>query len=190
MCETLVVTRMRMVHVDGPTLDRFRAAMLKALGDVSGFQSVSWWQRGDDLYSFAVVSHFDSQGAADAGYVALSEAPVMLEGNLLLQGPPELASYEVMDTSGVGIDGVGVGQYLSLSRRVAEPGFADRLHAELKTIFGELRVIDGCLGSVIARNATLEDEVAGIVFWNERGAFEESMPKHSLYEVALYGRVL
>jgi hypothetical protein len=82
-----------------------------------------------------------------------------------------------------------VGSLLSVSIRVAEPGFGDTLEAELGQIFQELSLIEGRRGSLTFRNESLNEEVVGLVFWLTTMAFETSLPNRIPYEVKLYRRI-
>lgn len=87
---------------------------------------------------------------------------------------------------GTPLAGLPLNAVMSTSFRTAEPGLANSLVSEYRLIFESLEVLPGFLGSQIGQNPDLEEEIGGLVFWTDRGAFTKSLPNQTMYEVRVY----
>lgn len=102
---------------------------------------------------------------------------------------PDVHEYVVRGAFGSPVSQVEVGQYLSLSRRMAEPGRAEDLLIEMGEVLYPLQFIDGFLGCAYGNSPGVQEEVFGAVFWKDRVSFEESIPRGSFYEIRLFTRM-
>jgi hypothetical protein len=118
------------------------------------------------------------------------EDTVLTEALLLIPEAARVLRLRVVEHVGPSLSETPAGTFLSTSDRIADPGMGKDLTDDLKTVFAELRLMDGCLGSVIARNEILEEESVGLVSWSKKEAFERSLPRKQPYKVRLYNRML
>ncbi len=160
-----------------------------ALGLSPDYISLSFWRDLDfpEQYAFVFHTHSDSNEPGQGG---LGSAAVEME-TLATSLGGSLDSHQILlDHLHAAAPGqIQVGQFMSVSKRKADPGHSDDLRAELRDIFESIKYIDGYLGSAIGTNLAVEEEVVGIVFWKSREAFQESVPRGSFYEIRLYERV-
>lgn len=98
----------------------------------------------------------------------------------------ELASHRLIAKAGRAFDEPDR-SVLSYSTRFADPGYAKDLITELTQIFQSLEFIPGFHGWAITQNATLAEEISGLVWWADRTSFEASLPHVEFYEIMVYG---
>ncbi|MBL8040424.1 MAG: hypothetical protein JNM04_03645 [Chthonomonas sp.] len=150
------------------------------------YLSLSIWQDCDFPEKYAVVLH-ESLGEPDLYATLLEPQIARMVDNLL--APPTVHKVLVRHSAGQHPGDIQPGQLMSMSVREAEPGYFEDLLAEVSDIFEAIQYVPGYLGSVYGQNVSLEDEVIGIVYWQHRQGFEESMPRGSFYEIRLYERI-
>lgn len=188
MPKTLVLTWVRVSDAEDEAVDAIRNRALDVLKTVDGLVSLTFWERADRIGSRLTIAEFDSLDAAGLAIERMSASEVLAELIQISESPPDLQRIFVSTSSGAGSSGVPIGGYASVSLRTADPGMGASLEQELGIIFQELSFIPGFVGSMIGHRELLEEEVVGIVFWENREAFEASLPKKVMYEVSLYRR--
>lgn len=82
--------------------------------------------------------------------------------------------------------------FLSVSERIAAPGFEKDLREETQLVLDSLEAIDGYLGGFVTHREMLESEVFGFAFWSSYEAFLLSLPSpdHMIVTVKCYRRVV
>jgi hypothetical protein len=154
-------------------------------------QGFTAWQRIEhpSHYLF-VVPHPDLHAAEDYLRKALANGvfPGELPGGFV--STPDVQVIQVGDRHGIKPAESKIGNLLSLSIRIAEPGFQAELFADLETVFRELEALDGFLGWSFGSRANLEEEIIGIGLWSDFEAYKASLP-HSqrMSELTVYKRV-
>lgn len=150
------------------------------------------WQKHDhpNHYLF-VVPHADLK-AAEA-YLKKSVAngifPVELPGGHV--ATPDVQVVELTGRHGIKPSEAAIGSMLSLSIRIAEPGFQAELFSDLETVFRELEALDGFLGWAFGARANLDEEIIGIGIWSGFDDYRGSLPKSpTMSELSVYRRVL
>jgi heme-degrading monooxygenase HmoA len=160
------------------------------LSSVQGYITHTFWQNDAAPDEYVAIHHYDSVESAARGLERLAEGEMFLEAISHMAQPADVRRMLVEHANGTGPDDAAAGTYLSLGYRVSEPGMAQDSLAELVYIFQELQVIPGFEGSLCGRSDTTEEEVAGLVLWATREAFERSLPSHSMHKVTLFRKLL
>lgn len=165
-------------------------SVTEALQRVPGFRGAAYWNCVSKPDSIILLYDYESAEAADRGLRASMAVRPLAERLVADVAPPDVMRVKVIESSGLLKGGLPEGRFLSLSIRVAEPGYGEDLSTELTDIFAGLSVIDGFKGSLVGSNDTLDEEIVGLVAWDSKAAFEASLPKGMPYEVLLFQRVL
>ena len=168
----------------------YYSAIDKALRSVDGYEGVGLWQSPTRTSEFIALYHYASLAAAEKGLEVVSEEGVLSESMPSEEIPADVRRVEIFKKSGRREPNAKVGDFLSISFRLADPGYGERLMEEIDRIIDEISYIPGFLGAEYGRNQSLEDEIIGIVSWDSREAFASSVPPGTLYEVNLYQRVV
>ncbi|MBS1716427.1 MAG: hypothetical protein JSS72_01695 [Armatimonadetes bacterium] len=79
--------------------------------------------------------------------------------------------------------------FLSISHRIAEPGYGEQLAEEIEMIFSELTMIAGFRAGLVCVNQALEEEVYSFASWSKLEAFLASLPEIEVYKVLAYHRL-
>jgi hypothetical protein len=94
----------------------------------------------------------------------------------------------IIETAGLPCEGLIKAKFLSLSIRIAVPGQSNNLLDDLRLVFSECALIPGYAGYLIGVNDVLEEETFGIVAWETKEAFEQSVPDPLNAQVRCYGQ--
>jgi hypothetical protein len=153
------------------------------------FISASLWKDSDLPERYLAVLH----ETVEVGQVRIldpaNDPELAKEAGDFALGLPDVHEMKVVDSFGKAAASIEIGQYLSLSRRTADPGRADDLLSEMSEILYPLRFIEGFLGYAYGEHVSNEEEVFGAVFWGDRKSFDESVPRGSFYEIRLFVRI-
>ncbi len=187
--DILILARVRIHELDVPIITDYYFDVKERLSTVEGCFGLSVWRDQRDPESFLVVYEYADLEAADRGLVAISEIRVLAESQTAAFRPADVQRLRLKKYSGKRLSKTATTAVLSLSQRVADPGYSPELVEELERIFVELELIPGYLGSVIGENDILEEEIFGLVTWQNRESFLASLPPSILsYDISLYGR--
>lgn len=173
-----------------PDVAALHAKLISILSRIPGFVGSTVWQAVATPTEFLLVDAYEDAPALEAAQVAVVEEGFMETAIRSFRQPFDLRQGEIKREQGRIVSETAIGDYLSLSDRTADPGHGRELEDELTRVFSELESIDGYLGSVIARNVNLGEEVLGVVLWQTEQAFRLSLPLKLLYEVRLYRRII
>ncbi|MCW5939007.1 MAG: hypothetical protein KF884_04300 [Fimbriimonadaceae bacterium] len=190
MNDVVVLGHARFIEIDLARLASIRQKMLNVVKDVPGFVSATLWEQHDDPFCFLTVSHYQREEDSFRAFESLVRSPVMEVIQEILSEPPDILRFRVLAQSGRPLEEIKVSEFMSVSKRIADPGMGKDLTDELQTIFAELAFIPGFLGSLIGQLTEVEEEILGLVYWDSKAAWQQSMPKNTMYKVDLYQRVL
>ena len=179
----------QLVESDWNNALRYYQTLDPALKHLEGYEGVALWRNTLMPTEHLVTYSYANLEAAEAGLEAVASRKLLAE-TTHHTGVPDVTRVFVAKKKRRGIHGAKVGQYLSKSVRVADPGYADDLVEELDRIFDELSILPGYLGAEIGKNESLEEEIVGMAAWESEAAFESSVPPGRLYEIRLYRRIL
>lgn len=190
MAEIAVLVKINVAPVEIPNLKEYRHKNMMALKSaVPGFKSLTIWQNTAEGTEHLILIGYENEASAEQGLQVSMDNGALVESLKNPNNVPEVHRGPVSNMAGKTMEESPVGSLISVSIRVAEPGFGDSLESELGQIFEELSVIEGCRGSLTFRNEALDEEVVGLVFWLTTMAFETSLPNRIPYEVKLYRRI-
>lgn len=189
MPEVLTLGFVRTPLIEERARDLLHDEIVQSVSSIAGFVSSTLWQAQSDLDSFLLLNEYANMSAADEGFKAVMDGPLVEKIASSFGSPMDLRRLVLSYSDGCSPSEVPVGNFLSISDRTADPGHGADLDAELRRIFRELRMIDGYLGSQIAKNVALDEEVMGFVYWNSVEAFMASLPLKVVYEVRLWHRL-
>jgi len=159
------------------------------LSEVEGVRSVTIWADADLPERYGLLVQYADEESAVLGLETVSSSQVFETILQTIPSVPDILRVAIWRERAFHPGNVAIGGYFSYSARTAEPGHVNDLLEEMYVVFESLTVIEGFAGYAIAQNATLDDEVVGLVLWQSRKAFEESLPKKTLYEVKLWERI-
>lgn len=188
--DVIVMTRAKFTTLDLDRLAALRSRVHSVLSNVPGFLSTSLWERHDDPFSIMTLGHFETEEDSMKAWDMMMRSPVMEVVTDLMSDTPNTLRFSVRAAGGKSMEDIGIGDFCSLSTRIADPGYAPDLIAELQGIFNELILIKGFLGYVTGQLTEVAEEVVGLAFWESKQAFDSSIPKKTLYRIDLYNRVL
>lgn len=152
-------------------------------------EAVTIWESTEKPGRFLVIHRYADEASADRAIEQLSNSNFMSEIVSLADTPPDIRRYRVAGQSGSREFEVPIGKLLSLSIRQADPGLGWDLDAELARILEEIAFIEGFLGSLHGRSATVHEEILSLAFWDNEDAFRRSVPGHQLFTVEPFVRV-
>jgi hypothetical protein len=109
-----------------------------------------------------------------------------------LAAPQEIVELNPREEVGRLLARVPTGAFMSVSERIASPGFEKDLREETQLVLDSLEAIDGYLGGFVTQREMLESEVFGFAFWSTHQAFLLSLPSpdHRIVTVRCYRRVV
>ena len=189
MSEILIIARVRIHELDVPIVTDYYFEVKDKLSSVEGCNGLSVWRDERDKESFLVIYEYADLAAAERGLVAISEIRVLAETQAADFRPADVQRIRISGYVGDRVAKAPTTAYLSMSQRVADPGYSPELQEELERVFDELQIMPGFIGSVYGTNDVLEEEVIGIVTWQSREAFLASLPPHvNTYSIVLYRR--
>lgn len=190
MSEILILVRVRVDELDYVHLEAYTDAARSRLATVAGWHGLSVWRDTEDPQALLLCHEYTDVPAAERGLVALAGMPLLVEqGGAQLQ-PADVLRVRVLGRTGKRLSSCESPSYLSMSIRVADPGYGADLASEIDMIFQELAFLPGCLGSVYGENDVLTEEIVGLVTWASHEAFQSSLPPGlAPYEVRLMERI-
>lgn len=188
--EVLVLTKARFVEIDLERMAAIREKLRKSLAINDGLLSLTLWEMHSDPFAFVSLGHFSNEADSLAAWDSMLRSPVMDVVMELMSDPPNSLRFYVRSKTGANLDSLPVGSFCSVSTRIADLGFEQRLIDELGNIFEELKHIPGFLGGMTGQLTEVAEEVLGLAFWESKHAFEASLPKKAMYRIDLYQRVL
>jgi len=156
---------------------------------VDGFEGSGYWQSYNDPTYTMIHYQYRDQAAAEQGLVALVDKRPLTERTELVSSPPDVLGIDIKGRQGRRVTSE-VGDWLSISIRMADTGYGQDLCDELDRIFQEISVLDGFLGAEYGVNQTLEDQVVGLALWSSREAFTASVPPGTIYDVNVFRRLM
>ncbi|RYG30182.1 hypothetical protein EON81_25380 [bacterium] len=188
MLGSLIVARMSVHPDDREASDRYYTGLRPHLEKVEGFRGVAVYGhvRFPEEH-LALYGYTDTQ-AADRGLEALADYRFHSE-TVSKASVPNVIRLEVLGRVGQNILAAPKDSFLSMSLRVANPGYSDELAQDLDRIFNEISMIDGFLGAEYGCNDTLPDELVGLAAWRGAESFQASVPEGTIYDVRLYRRL-
>jgi len=186
----LVLAQLDVPRQNHRSLEIYYQTLDPALRGVDGYGGLALWRMVGAPDRHLVIYEYRDIASADEGLQALAAGRLLTQTPVALRAPADVLRAEVLNRTGRALLSTPIERFLSLSIRVAEPGYGQELADELDNIFGELSFIPGFLGSLYARNETISEEVVGIVTWDTQESFVSSVPDGSPYEVRLYRRVV
>lgn len=188
MPASLIVARMSVHPDDRGVSEQYYEGLEPHLEKVEGFLGLGVYRHvryADE--QLALYAYTDPE-AADRGLEALGEYRFHSE-TVSKASVPNVVRLELLGRIGHRILDAPMGSYLSMSLRVANPGYSDELASELDRIFTEISLIEGFLGAEYGRNDTLADELIGLAAWDHAESFQASVPEGTIYDVRLYRRL-
>ncbi|CAN5613250.1 hypothetical protein BH11ARM2_BH11ARM2_21720 [soil metagenome] len=188
MLSSLIVARMNVDLNDRATSEAYYAGLLPHLERVEGFLGLGLYRhvRYDDEH-LALYGYTDPE-AADRGLAALSDYRFHSE-TVSNASVPDVIRLGILGRIGGAVLSAPVGSYLSMSLRIANPGYSEELAYELDRTFTEISLIEGFIGAEYGSNDTLIDELVGLAAWGGAESFHASVPEGTIYDVRLYRRL-
>ncbi len=186
---TSILVRAHIHDLDLKKLEEYYSHVQKSLKKVDGWLGTSLWKGVDDTKMFLVIQDFTDVPAADLGLHAVATKPLLAESQKVGRDPADVIRVHVEGTDVTSFGKTAKARFLSMSVRVAEPGFGAQLSDEIQRIFEELKLLKGYSCSSYGANDALNEEVIGLVGWETKAAFESSLPDKVLYQVELFERV-
>lgn len=188
MSETIILVRIRLHAEDAKAASAYARAVQDALKGVEGFQGFGVWQNVQDPLSRLVLFSYTSAEAAQRGLVAISARRSLVERQGKNAEPAHVLALRVIHAEGALAHGLSQAPALSISIRIAEPGYGNDLVDVYLRTFAELAAIPGFAGMLVAVNDNLPEEVVGLAAWDDEKAFRASLPHQKVYQVKLYER--
>lgn len=190
MSETLILAKVAVHELDWEIAKRYSSNLSEKLRSVDGFIGFSLWRSVADPVQHLMIYRYRDERAADEGLKAIANDKFLTEAQTIPLSPPDVVRMKAAGYDGETLEASDHSCFLSLSVRVAEPGYGVELGEELKRIFAELRLLPGYVGSIYGPHDTLDEELIGIVIWRSEAAFRSSLPDTVVYEVKLYRRII
>ena len=156
------------------------------LQSVPGYQGGGAWRGVQNPHTRLVLFSYASGEAARAGFAAVGEIPTMIERQTADAHPADVKVLLVEEANGLFDGGLPTAHPVSLSVRLAEPGYGPEMLDEYRDVFGGLGTMPGYGGGLIGTSEKLTDEVVGLVAWRDEASFDASIPAASVYPVDLY----
>lgn len=173
---------------DAGAASAYARSVGSALEGVEGFQGYGVWQSVEDPLSQLVLFSYASEASARAGLVIVAERRTLIERQGPGAEPSDALALSVVHAEGALAHGLPHTSALSISIRIAEPGYGDVLVDTYLRTFAELAAIPGFAGMLVAVSQNLAEEVIGLVAWDDEAAFRASLPRQKVYQVKLYER--
>lgn len=188
MAETIIMVRVRLQAEDVRAAGAYARSVQEALADVEGYQGFGHWQSVQDPLSRLILFSYASEEAAQRGLVAIGDRRSLVERQGRGAEPADVMGLSVVHAEGALAHGLSSGPALSISIRIAEPGYGTELADVYLRTFAELAAIPGFAGYLVATNQNLLEEVVGLAAWDDENAFRASLPRQRVYQVKLYER--
>jgi hypothetical protein len=188
--EILVLIRVRINELDTTGVEDYYLASRERLATVDGSYGLSLWRNTIDHEQLLVAFEYRDIEAANRGLEALAGIRLLAESQAADYRPADVLRVRVHGRLGCRVHETPKPGYLSMSVRIADPGYGQDLLEEVEMIFQNLEFIKGCCGSIFGNSDRLDEEVIGIVTWRTVTAFASSLPPGDApYEIVLYERV-
>ena len=188
MAETIIMVRVRLHEEDAGAAHAYARSLGAALADSPGFQGYGVWQSVQEPLARMVLFSYESDEAARAGLVVVAERRTLIERQGPGAEPSDALALSVIHAEGALAHGLAQAPALSISIRIAEPGYGLELVDVYLRTFAELAAIPGFAGMLVAVNQNLAEEVVGLCAWDDEAAFRASLPRQKVYQVKLYER--
>ncbi|MGV3618963.1 MAG: hypothetical protein ACO1SV_26855 [Fimbriimonas sp.] len=190
MADMLILARVQLNELDYLTIDEYAGSARERLATVEGFVGMSVWQRADDPMAIMIAYQYADLEAAERGLIALTDIRLLAEQQSADYRPADVQRVRVRQQDRSRMHEVPKGAYVSISSRIADPGYGEELDEEIDRIFDELRLLPGYLGSLHGPNDVLLEEIIGLALWQSVEAFRASIPPSARnYEVRLSRRI-
>lgn len=171
-------------------IERYINKLKKKLAPMDGYYGASAWQSTEREDETLVLVEFRQDRRGNQALRKFSKDKLAIEEADLSQDPVDVTVFDLEEQAGTRPSDAAGGSYLSISRRIASPGFGEELELELKDIFGSLATIPGYLGHIFGSHCSLPDRILGLVLWKSEEAFRQSLPESTPYQLRLYRKVL
>ncbi len=188
MAETIIMVRVRLHEDDARAPSAYAKSVGTALAGVDGFQGYGVWQSVQEPLSRMILFSYASEEAARAGLVVVAERRTLIERQGPGAEPSDALALSVVHAEGALKGSLAQAPALSISIRIAEPGYGPNLIDVYLRTFAELAAIPGFAGMLVAVNQNLPEEVVGFCAWDDEAAFRASLPRQKVYQVKLYER--
>ncbi len=175
--QILILARRRLSAVDLAVATDYYFTVSERLAAVPGSLGVTVWRSAGDAESFLVVYEYADANAAQRGLEAAMAVQTSAGSQLNDLSPTDLLRVQVVKAASAPLSTTPLSSTLSMSVRVAAPGYSRELLDELGRIFDELQLLPGCLGTLYGVNDALAEEVVGVVTWTDRASFQTSLPR-------------
>jgi heme-degrading monooxygenase HmoA len=186
----MILARVQLNELDYLTVDEYADRARERLATVDGFVGMGVWQRHDDPMAILIAYQYADLESAERGLVALTGIRLLAEQQSADYRPADVLRFQIRNHYGSRPHEVPKRAYLSMSSRVADPGYGAELEDEIDRIFQELQFLPGFLGSAYGPNDILPEEIVGLALWQSAEAFATSIPPSARnYEVRLYRRI-
>lgn len=162
----------------------------RRLGKLDGYCGTSAWQSCDLEDEVMIMIEFREDQRGEEALQRFSRDKLAVEEIKLSDAPADLTVFDLESSAGLRPSFAANGTYLSLSRRIASPGYGQELGLELDNIFGYLAIIPGYLGHLYGSHSTLRDRVSGLVLWSSQESYQRSLPDNPIYGIKLYRKIL
>jgi heme-degrading monooxygenase HmoA len=191
VADMLILARVQLNELDYLTVEDYATQARDRLSGVDGFVGMSVWQRNDDPMAILIAYQYGSLEAAERGLLCLTGIRLLAEQQSADYRPADVQRVHVHRQDGTRLHDTPAGAYLSVSSRVADPGYGKDLDEEIERIFDELRLLPGFLGSLHGPNDVLAEEIVALALWRSIEAFQASIPPSARnYEVRLLRRLV
>ena len=186
MSETLIMVRTRLHREDVGAAGAYARSVGGALEGIEGFQGYGVWQSIEDPLAKMILFSYASEEAARDGLVVVADRRTLIERQGPGAEPSDALALSIVHAEGALAHGLSQGSALSISIRIAEPGYGNSLVDVYLRTFAELAAIPGFAGMLVAVSQNLAEEVIGLVAWDDEAAFRASLPRQKVYQVKLY----
>lgn len=186
----VILAKLQIQYRDQEKVAQYYEQLDPKLKQVDGYEGVGLWQSPTEPNAFLALYHYTSVEAAERGLEVVAEERTLTQSIPAQFMPPDVTRIEVMGRLGRREPNAKVGDFLSISFRLSDPGYSDQLLEDLNQTFAEIMNIPGFLGAEWGQNESLCDEVIGIASWESQEAFQNSLPPGRQHELSLYMRVI
>lgn len=162
----------------------------RRLGKTDGYYGASAWQSCSREDEMMILIEFREDCIGDQAMDRFSKDKLAVDETKLSDDPADLTVFDLDANAGVRPSNAPNGTFLSISRRVASPGFGPDLEAELESTFGYLAMFEGYLGHIYGTHSALPDQVLGLALWSSEESFRSSLPRREPFELRLFRKVL
>src|SRR5207253_5675869 len=166
-------------------ITEYIARLKRKLGRMDGYYGASAWQSCSREDEIMILIEFREDCVGDEAMRRFSKDKLAMDEAKLSDEPTEVTVFDLDSSAGLRPGDAPNGAYLSLSKRIAPPGFGEELESELDSIFGYLAVIPGYLGHAYGSHCTLPDQVPGLALSKSEESFLSAITKSTPYELRL-----